>query len=153
MAETDAREFLQTTPGRVATAGVIVALAGGLIWYAKSALGPSEAAQMASRQTFVDAKTGKAFTVDLKPGMKIPTRAPSGEDSGYPAELCYWTADGQVKSDPDPVLMNTYVGKPEPTFCPVCRRLVVHHNPKPRDGQRPPPTEQEYGQRGGGAGR
>ena len=71
----------------------------------------------------------KAFRYEIKIGDSVPVKAPSGEKSGYPAELCYWTKDGQPKEDPTPVLLNQYVGKSGPTFCPDCGRLVVNHNP------------------------
>jgi len=40
--------------------------------------------------------------------------------------------------------MNTYIGKPEPTFCPDCGRLVVARNPVAQPGMRPPPTREQW---------
>jgi hypothetical protein len=111
----------------------------------KWSFGPSSAAQLANEKMFVCSKTGKAFSVTLKAGMKIPVYSPySGQDTGYPAEECYWTAEGTTKSKPDYVLLNSKVQKPGPTFCPVCGRLVVARNPRPRPGDKPPPTQAEY---------
>jgi hypothetical protein len=80
-------------------------------------------------------------------GQSIPIKAPSGNNSGYPAELCYWTKDGQAKTDPTPVLLNVLVGKPGPTFCPDCGRLVVGHNPRPGAGVKAPMTQEEWKKR------
>lgn len=93
---------------------------------------------------FVDATTGLGFRHELELGETIPVEAPSGGKTGYPAELCYWTKDGQPKSDPTPVLLNSYIGKPGPTFCPDCGRLVVPRNPMAMPGMRPPPTREEW---------
>ena len=76
-------------------------------------------------------------------GDKIPVKAPSGKNSGYLAEFCYWNKDGTAKKEPTPVLLNRYKGKPDPTFCPDCGRLVTAFNPPPRPGVKPPPTEDE----------
>jgi hypothetical protein len=96
------------------------------------------------KRLFVDATTGEGFRHELVLGESIPVDAPSGGKTGYPAELCYWTKDGTPKTDPTPVLLNSYIGKPGPTFCPDCGRLVVAHNPMARPGMRPPPTREEW---------
>ena len=49
-----------------------------------------------------------------------------------------------MKKEPTPVFVKSRAGEPGPTFCPDCGRLVVVHNPKPKDGDRPPPTQAEY---------
>lgn len=110
-----------------------------------SNLGGSEAAQISAERVFMCAETGKPFELELEAGMKIPTHSPhSGKDTGYPAELCYWTADGKTKSEPTAVLLNSVTGKSGPTFCRDCSRLVVGHNPSPEPGMSPPPKESEY---------
>ena len=77
--------------------------------------------------------------------MTMPVLSPfSGKNTGYPAELCYWTKDGSIKTDPTPVLLNTYIGDNSPTFCPDCGRLVVGHNPRAVAGAHAPPTKQEW---------
>jgi hypothetical protein len=111
----------------------------------KWSFGPSAAARAANEKMFVCSKTGKSFSVTLTLGMKVPVHSPySGEDTGYPAEQCWWTTDGQIKRSPDYVLVGSEIGKPGPTFCPVCGRLVVPRNPHPLPGDQPPPTEAEY---------
>lgn len=117
--------------------------AGIAVYVVKQAFFPSFVAQERSR-IFIDSQTGKSFRHEIEKGESIPVDAPSGGKTGYPAELCYWTADGQIKSDPTPVLLNSWIGKPGPTFCPDCGRLVVGNNPFPMPGSRPPPTEQEW---------
>jgi hypothetical protein len=93
---------------------------------------------------FVDSSNGQAFNHELVKGETIPVNAPSGQKTGYPGELCYWTKDGTIKKDPTVVLLNIWIGKSGPTFCPDCGRLVVPHNPPPQPGDVPPPTKEEY---------
>jgi hypothetical protein len=134
-----AREFFRTPAGK--GVGIVLALVAIAlcVWSIISNLGGSEAAKMSNERVFVCAETGKAFDLELEPGMKFPVRSPySGKDTGYPAELCYWTADGKIRKDPYPVLLNEYLNKPGPTYCPDCGRLVVHYNPQPREGSTPP---------------
>lgn len=119
--------------GAIAAAGYAV----------KNALMPS-AVSFERHRVFIDSTDLKPFNHDLVKGESIPVDAPSGGKTGYPAELCFWTKDGQPKTDPTPVLLNSWIGKPEPTFCPDCGRLVVPNNPPAVAGLRPPPTEEQY---------
>jgi hypothetical protein len=138
------REFLESPKGRYAGIAVItlgLAAAGYSIY---SNVGESAVVDMTTHRPFIDAKTGKLFYVDMTAGVGVPTRAPSGGDTGYPPELCYWTKDGKIKSEPTYVLLNTYKGLPEPTFCPDCGRLVRGHNPTAFPNSKPPPTKAEY---------
>jgi hypothetical protein len=119
-----------------------VAMAGWTLW---NTFRPSDSLAAAENPLFIDAENGKTFNVKLEAGMQIPVTSPfTGKQTGYKAELCYWTKDGQPKSEPTAVLMNFDIGKSGPTFCPDCGRLVVFHNPVARPGMRPPPTESEY---------
>ena len=144
------REFLNTTTGKAFTA---LLLAGAMLiatWMLWRKVGSSEAARLANQRVFVCAQTGKPFSVELKDGMSIPVKSPySGQQTGYPAELCYWTKDGKPKDEPTAVLLNSWVGKSGPTFCPDCGRLVVGHNPSPSPDRKPPPTREEYQSAGG----
>ena len=122
-----------------------VALAGWVI--RKSFWANSEVGAASRDRWFVDAATGKPFRKELELGMSVPIDAPSGGKTGYPAELCYWTADGQIKQEPTPVLVVKLwpeLGKNEPTFCPDCGRLVVGRNPVPQPGDHPPPKKDEF---------
>jgi hypothetical protein len=124
---------------------LVVALLA-LVFSAWSNLVGDDPVTAASRdRTYICAETGKAFRHKLKAGDIVPIDSPhSGKRTGYPAELCYWTADGGTKPDPTPVLLNSYAGKSGPTFCPDCGRLVVGLNPPPVAGADPPPKQNEY---------
>jgi hypothetical protein len=98
---------------------------------------------------FIDSVTMQPFTHVLEKGESIPVDAPSGGKTGYPGELCYWSKDGGTKTDPTVVLLNSWVHKPGPTFCPDCGRLVVALNPAPNPNRPPPPTKEEYEKRYG----
>lgn len=146
------RELLRSKGGQYVAAALVligVAAAGYSVW---SNLGESNAAAMSRGRTFVDAETGRGFRHELTAGEPIPVVAPSGKKTGYPAELCYWTKEGTPKQEPTPVLLNHWVGKQGPTFCPECGRLVVGHNPPAEPGAKAPPTKEEYEARGGGGG-
>lgn len=145
----EAEKFFDTKAGKVAAAAflLLALVVGGLA--VRSYLAPA-GASVANDRLFICAKTGKTFEYTLKLGDAIPVKSPySGEATGYPADLCYWTKEGTVKKDPTPVLVKSRTGEPGPTFCPDCGRLVVVHNAKPKEGDRPPPTEAEYKPRGG----
>jgi hypothetical protein len=93
---------------------------------------------------YVDADSGKAFPHKMTVGEMIPVISPlSGKQTGYPGVPCYWTASGEIKKDPTWVLMNSWVGKLGPTFCPDCGRLVNPLLPRPSPGDKPPPTRDE----------
>jgi hypothetical protein len=138
------REFLNSPRGKVLTFGaafVLLVVALAVIW---RSLGPSEAAGISRHRVFVDAKTGKTFNHSLEIGETIPVEAPSGGKTGYPAELCYWTREGSLKSSQTYVLLNQYKGDRSPTFCPDCGRLVIQLNPPAIPGDKAPPTKAEY---------
>jgi hypothetical protein len=98
--------------------------------------------------TFICSETGKTFEHKLRLDEEIPVLSPySGKNTGVPAEPCYWTAEGGTKDEPTWVLLNELCGKPGPTFCPDCGRLVVHRNPPPGSVAHPPPTQEEYAAR------
>jgi hypothetical protein len=124
---------------------VIIAL-GACGWSIWTNVRTDPAITSAESPLFIDAQNGKTFHMTLKEGMHIPVVSPySGKETGYIAELCYWTKDGKAKKDPTPVLLNELIGKPGPTFCPECGRLVVRHNPMPDSrNTNPPPTEAQW---------
>jgi hypothetical protein len=137
------RSILDGRAGKPLAIAIVLIVIGLAIYQIKSYFVPSAVAGERER-VFIDATTGKGFDHELKLGETFPVEAPSGNKSGYPAELCYWTKDGGIKKDPTPVLLNSWIGKPGPTFCPDCGRLVVGHNPMAMPGMRPPPTREEY---------
>jgi hypothetical protein len=108
-----------------------VAVAGGAVW---SFSGGGNAAEASTRdRVMIDAKTGDVFeNYSIRDGTQMPYENPkTGERSLYPAEACYWTADGKAKADATYVLLNGYKGVDGPTTCPDCNRRVVPHNPPP----------------------
>lgn len=113
----------------------------GLWWLIGSG---SSAERISTGRVFIDATTGKSFNHTIERGETIPVEAPSGGKTGYEAELCFWTKDGQAKDDPTYVLLNEYTGEDGPTFCPDCGRRVVGRNPPPDARSEPPPTREEY---------
>ena len=129
--------------------GVAALAVAGWTVYSFMRTSPDVAA--AENQMFVDVETGRAFHKQLTLDLHVPCPSPfTGKATGYPAELCYWTKDGQPKTEPTAVVLNELVGKSGATFCPDCGRLVVHHNPAPGPGVRPPPTREESDSRGAG---
>ncbi len=144
------REFLRGPAGRALIVGFLVASLAAVGWSIWSNVRPDDSIVDANSPLFIDATNGKTFHLKLEPGMTYPVISPySGQATGYKAELCYWNKDGTIKTDPTPVLLNSDIGKPGPTFCPDCGRLVVSHNPVPRPGMNPPPTEAQYNARHG----
>lgn len=95
----------------------------------------SPTAELSRTRVMIDAATGDIITrFRLEDGMSMPYPHPrTGERTVWPAEACFWTADGKAKLEPTYVLLNEFVGKPGPTKCPDCGRDVVRHNPMPPD--------------------
>lgn len=139
------RDFLGSQAGRWAGIGFAAVTVLLLFLALYGSLGDSEAVASSRDRVFVCAETGKAFRHEIERGEVMPVYSPhSGETTGYPAELCFWTADGRIQDDPTAVLLNEKVSKAGPTFCPDCNRLVVGHNPHPQPGDTPPPTRNQY---------
>lgn len=67
-------------------------------------------------------------------GKSVPfTNSKTGKATLYPAEACYWTKDGKAKFPPTFVVLEERMGKPGPTRCPDCGRVVKLYNPPPPD--------------------
>ncbi len=142
------KSFRQTLQGPL---GKVIALAivavGAVAVYLTLFGGPPTATDIARQRTYIDAESGKPFKVDIYPGLSMPVKSPfTGNPTGVEPELCFWTAEGTAKTTPDYVLLNRQhiPPIPGPTFCPVCHRLVVPHNPSPSPGDAPPMTEDHY---------
>jgi hypothetical protein len=145
------RDILRGGAGRWSGLAFAAAAIVALAFVLHRTFGDSEAVASAKDRVFICAETGKSFRHEIRAGEAVPVRSPhSGRDTGYLAELCYWTPDGRAKDEPTAVLLNTYVGRGGATFCPECKRLVVGHNPRPEPGAKPPPLEGEYVAREGG---
>ncbi len=141
------REFLQSTMGKTVASALVVAVIIASFFFMRSSLSYSEGIQSSRTRTFVDTGTNLPFQVEVKEGMTIPVKAPSGQDGYEFDETCSWTKDGHVSDHATYVLMNKTLRKPGPTFCPECGRLVVENNPPAAEGVKPPPTKAEYGAR------
>ena len=136
-------EFARTGGGKVAAVAIIAA-AVALMVYSVRGFSRSEGAALTSERPFICAETGKTFTYKIKLGDTFPVESPhTGKRTGYHAEACYWTKDGKIKPEPTYVLLNRYLNKSGPTFCPDCGRLVREMNDPPMEGQAPPPTAEE----------
>jgi hypothetical protein len=144
------RRFLSSPAGKVVAVAVTLGLLGVAIYSAK-AFFRGDTPDAAFTKMYIDTDTGKPFPHEPQIGETTPILAPGGKNTGMPAEACYWTKDGQIKTEPTWVLLNSEVGKPEPTFCPDCGRIVVGHNPQPVPGRSAPPTREQWlASRGGG---
>lgn len=131
----------------VITFALIAVVVG--VWQAMSSFGRSPAALASSKAVFVCSKTGKSFEMELTPGLTNPVLSPySNEKTGFPAEACYWTKDGKAKEEPTYVLLNSFIGSRDATFCPDCGRLVRPRNPRAVEGSTPPPTREQYTRQG-----
>jgi hypothetical protein len=137
------RDFLSSSTGKVISFGLCAVMIVVAAWVIVTSFRDPNVAS-ANERYFIDSKTGQSFQHTLKNGESIPIRAPSGGETGYPGELCYWTAEGKPKDEPTVVLLKSWLAESGPTFCPDCKRLVVGHNPAPGPGMRPPPTQAEY---------
>ena len=138
------RDFLSGTTGKaIGIAGAVVALVAAVVM-ARNSFGPPAETRNANDRVFVCSETGKTFNYTIKRGDRFPVKSPhSGKNTGYEAEKCFWTADGKIKEKPTYVLLNDYVDKPGPTYCPDCGRLVIRFNPPPTTDAVPPPTQAE----------
>ncbi|MBL8763838.1 MAG: hypothetical protein JNM07_06175 [Phycisphaerae bacterium] len=95
--------------------------------------GAGDPAYDSKRRNLIDSETLQPFRDHpIKEGTIYPWPHPgTGKSTLYPAEACYWTADGRVKLEPTWVLLKTYLGESGDTTCPDCGRKVVRHNPMP----------------------
>jgi hypothetical protein len=129
--------------GKVVTVGFCVVAVCFLVFEVRSYIHGGTAGDP-STEMYIDAETGQVFSHRNEIGQAVPVMTPAGNQAGYPAVPCYWTKTGEIKTDPTWVLMNTWVGKPGPTFCPDCGRRVDPQAPVPPEpGTKPPPTKEE----------
>ncbi len=133
------REFFRTSAGKYAAIALVVVAVAICAWSIISNLGASDAAKLSNARVFLCVETNKPYDLELEAGMSVPAPSPySGKATGYPAERCFWTADGKIKDDPTFVVLNEQLGKRGSTYCPDCGRLVVAYNPEPSERSTPP---------------
>jgi len=146
-------KFRQILRGPAGKAIAIVIVLGGLalmVSGARDLFGQSPEGKRSTDRIFICSETGKTFEYTIKLGDVLPVESPySKKKTGYPAQECYWTKDGKVKSEPTYVFLKQLAGQKGPTFCPDCGRLVVLGNPPPLEGVKAPPTEAEMKSREG----
>jgi len=112
---------------------VAVLAVGACGYYIWAAFGSDESVQAANKRVLKDAETGELFEFDITPDTPpYPHENPkTHKKTLYPTELCYWDQCG--KKGGTRVTLNAWLGKPEPTHCPVCGHVVRVHNPAPPD--------------------
>lgn len=106
------------------------------------------------REMYID-ETGRTFERRLgRVGDAAKVKSPWGTRA-FPAERCYWTREGGVKSEATVVMLKSYVEGPGArTYCPDCGREVVAGNPVPyrdeagRVVPEPPPMKADGGSEG-----
>jgi len=116
----------------VAAFAVLVAVAA-LALLAARTVGGTSGAVMSRTRLLKDSESGEVFKqYRLRDGDTLPAVNPkTGKRTLYPVEFCYWTEDGEGKTEPTYVILNEALGKEAPTTCPDCGREVVFHNPEP----------------------
>lgn len=141
------KKLFENRLASIALTGAAVAIMFFGVYYLFIRTGMGDVQNATDGRMFIDASTGKTFRHNMELGETVPVVSPSGDKSGYPAEACYWAADGSAKSEPTWVLLNSVRGLKEQTFCPDCGRLVVAHNPAPGETSKAPPTKAEVQKR------
>ena len=138
-------EWLHTTAGRIAVTVLLVIALTGAAWSMMRSFGPDSAKRYSDSPLFIDSVTGKTFHYQLKTGDTIPVLSPfTNRNTGYPASFSYWSKGGHILAHPEPVLLNSWLGKSGPTFAPISGRLVTANEKPPRPGSSPPPTKAQY---------
>src|SRR5687767_10944015 len=100
------RDFMDSPAGKTTAVALVLVALVAVYLSVRANFGPSSAAALSKDRTFICSQTQKPFEYTLKLGDQVPVKSPhSGKNTGYPAELCYWTKDGQIKTDPTPVLL------------------------------------------------
>lgn len=128
--------WIKANPGRAVVGAVaVLGIVLGAFFAYRASTGRNTLRDSSNRRTMIDSVTGEVYEeYPLPTGATFPYINPKTKDRTlYPAEACYWNKDGTAKLEPTWVLLNTYAGKPGPTVCPDCGRVVVGHNPTPPD--------------------
>jgi len=139
------QDFFTTGAGRYTAALLfVVAILVAFLSFMHN-FGKSDALSYSDAPLFIDSVTGQSFHYQLHVGDMIPVLSPfTGKNTAYPADFSWWSKDGTILQTPEPVLMNSWIGKLGPTFAPISGRLVTPHEQPPLPGSKPPPTREEY---------
>jgi hypothetical protein len=139
------RDFFMTGAGRYVAVILLIVAIGIAFFSFLHSFRKSDAQQYSDAPMFIDAQTGQSFHYQLHIGDSIPVLSPfTGQKTAYPADFSWWSKDGTILDTPEPVLMNSWIGKSGPTFAPISGRLVTPHEAPPAPGSKPPPTRDEY---------
>lgn len=122
------RRLILAGAGALAALAILAYVIGGAVAARRDDPGVASRIRVA-----IDSETGELFRdYRVSEGATLPWKHPkTGRATLYPAATCYWTRDGKAKLEPTYVLLHEDVGKPGPTLCPDCGRVVVPHNPMP----------------------
>jgi hypothetical protein len=139
------QEWFNTLPGKATAILLLTLCLLGAAWSMMRYFGPNSAQRYSNSPLFIDSVTGKTFHYQLKIGDTIPVLSPfTHRKTGYPASFSYWSRGGHILAHPEPVLLNSWLGKKGPTFAPLSGRLVTANEKPPRPGAAPPPTKSQY---------
>ncbi len=120
---------------KILLAASVVLLIGAGVYAWRYVSGGTDYRHSAER-AFKCSECGLPFDYTIKHGDMAPYKCPDcGKQTGYPAEMCFWTkgADGEweAKLDPTYVILKKAMGIDEQTYCPDCGREVTGHNKRP----------------------
>jgi len=89
------------------------------------------AAVAANTRTLMDSETRELVQVhvDEQLGAFPLVNPKTGRRTLYPTEVCY--ASTCAAQGGTHVILNVYLGKEGPTYCPACGAVVRFHNPGP----------------------
>lgn len=114
---------------------VVCLIAATIFGYYQLTSGGPDLASNSLYREVVDSKTGESFSNFSigEDNSAFPyTNPKTGQRTLYPAERCYYTRDGKVKSTPTLVFVKQYENENAgETACPDCGRNVIRHNPAP----------------------
>lgn len=118
--------------------GVLAAVGGltlvaAIVLIASNIRLESEAGEDSRLRTLIDSKTGEVFADFRVADEQQPPYAnpKTGERTLFPAEACYWSADGTAKITPTMVFLREWIEPGAETRCPDCGKTVTRHNPMP----------------------
>jgi len=117
---------------KVAVSVVALVVAVALVVFQLSGRQP-DIGDLASSAPAICSETGEVFERFVAPREAQPwTNPKTDKRTLWPAERCFYTKDGKVKSKPTFVFLKAWLGEKGETICPDCGRRVVLRNPAPK---------------------
>ena len=115
--------------------GAVILLVAVCGYYAWSSVGNDPVVRSANARVLMCAETGELFSIELTPDLPpYPHENPKTQrKTVYPTEVCYWNECGSKGGTR--VILNSWLDKEGPTYCPVCGHVVRPHNRAPPDWQ------------------